>query len=74
VYLRTYIPENLPPISQSWEHLLNDKGGTPSELDTITDLARRESVVRYGEMELARRKELMDRESKVVDVLHEISY
>ena len=48
---------------------LNEKGGTPDELQTITDHARRESVARYGKMEVLRRKELMDRESKVVDIL-----
>ena len=47
---------------------LNEKGGTPDELQTITDHARRESVARYGKMEVLRRKELMDRESKVVDI------
>ena len=38
------------------------------ELQTITDHARRESVARYGKMEVARRKELMDRETKVVEI------
>ena len=40
---------------------LNEKGGNESELQAITDHARIESVRNYGEMELARRRELMER-------------
>jgi hypothetical protein len=40
---------------------LNEKGGTISELQAITDHARLESVKRYGQMEIARRRELMER-------------
>lgn len=40
---------------------LNEKGGTFDELQIITDHARRDSVMRYGDMKIARRKELMER-------------
>jgi len=40
---------------------LNEKGGTLSELWTITDHARFDSVRRYGKTTIARRKELIDR-------------
>ena len=40
---------------------LNEKGGNISELQSITDHARIESVENYGEMELARRRALMER-------------
>ena len=40
---------------------LNEKGGTESELQSVTDHARLESVKNYGQVEVARRKELMER-------------
>lgn len=43
---------------------LNEKGGNYSELQTVTDHKRLESVKRYGIMEVKRRQELM--EKKVV--------
>ncbi len=45
---------------------LNEKGGTIDELQTVTDHARRESVLHYGEIKKHRRKELMER--KVIDI------
>ena len=45
---------------------LNEKGGNYSELQTVTDHKRLESVKRYGEMEIRRRQELMER--KVVEL------
>jgi len=45
---------------------LNERGGTVSELQEVTDHKRLESVRRYGRMEVQRRKELMQR--KVVPI------
>ena len=40
---------------------LNEKGGSFSELQSVTDHKRMESVERYGELQIKRRKELMER-------------
>jgi integrase len=40
---------------------LNEKGGSFSDLQVVTDHKRLESVKRYGEMALKRRRELMER-------------
>ena len=45
----------------SCSQFLNEKGGNYSELQTITDHARLDSVKRYGKMEIPRKKELMER-------------
>jgi len=45
---------------------LNEKGGSFSDLQVVTDHKRIESVKRYGEMALKRRRELMER--KVVEL------
>ena len=45
---------------------LNEKGGNYSELQSVTDHKRLESVKRYGELEIQRRQELMER--KVVEL------
>jgi hypothetical protein len=39
-------------LSKDVRLILNDRGATPAELQTIADLARRDSAARYGEMEL----------------------
>jgi hypothetical protein len=50
----------------SCSSFLNEKGGSYSELQSVTDHKRLESVKRYGKLEVQRRRELMHR--KVVDV------
>jgi integrase len=50
----------------SCSQFLNEKGGTLSELQEITDHARFESVKRYAKTEVSRRKQLMER--KVVSI------
>ena len=40
---------------------LNEKGGTMSELQTVTDHKRLTSVLHYGKMETARRQEMIER-------------
>lgn len=50
----------------SCSQFINEKGGTESELQMITDHARLESVRNYARTEVARRKELMER--KVVSL------
>lgn len=50
----------------SCDIFLNERGGTIDELQIVTDHARRESVLSYGEIKRRRRKELMER--KVVEI------
>ncbi|MFC1819824.1 tyrosine-type recombinase/integrase [Thermodesulfobacteriota bacterium] len=50
----------------SCDIFLNEKGGTIDELQTVTDHARRESVLHYGEIKKRRRKELMERKVVVM--------
>lgn len=45
----------------SCSQFLNEKGGTESELQMVTDHARLESVKRYAKTEVSRRKQLMER-------------
>jgi hypothetical protein len=45
---------------------LNEKGGSFSELQEVTGHERIESVKRYGEMQVARKRELMER--KVINI------
>ena len=52
----------------SCSQFLNEKGGSYSELQSVTDHKRLESVKRYGSMDLQRRKELMER--KVIVMSH----
>ncbi len=49
----------------SCSQFINEKGGTESELQMITDHARLESVRNYARTEVARRKELMERKRVV---------
>jgi hypothetical protein len=44
---------------------VNDKGGNLSELQVITDHARYDSVKKYAKTQVARKKELMEREKIV---------
>ena len=50
----------------SCSQFLNEKGGNYSDLQTVTDHKRIESVKKYGEMEIHRRQELMER--KIVEL------
>jgi len=50
----------------SCSQFLNEKGMSVSDLQQITDHARLESVRKYAKMEVARKRELIDRE-RVVD-------
>lgn len=58
-HIRCYVGTKHSSCSQ----FINEKGGTESELQMITDHARLESVRDYARTEVARRKELMERKT-----------
>jgi len=45
----------------SCSQFINEKGGTVDELQMLTDHARRDSVLKYADVELERKRELMGR-------------